>query len=362
MVRNADRHRSRLFAWTAVLAAGLFAGSCANAPEAWREELLVFGTRATIEIRGTPKANATGATAEIAEIFARYHADWHAWQPSALTRLNAAFAAGEVADAPASIRRSIARAKDLTSRSEGLVDPGVGGLVALWGFHTSDYPITSPAPSDVQIDAWRAAAPSVNDLHIDGGRVWSDNSAVQLDLGAIAEGLAAEVALARLRAHGVDQALLNLGGDVVAIGSAGDRPWRVGVRDPFGDALGSIELHDGEALFASGSYHKFRLDAVGRRWPHILDPRTGRPARGIATAVVLHSDPVLADAAATALFIGGFARFPELLDSLGIHCALLLSEDDEVWQTDAMQARLTFVRAPRSARQPIDRGPDCNTR
>lgn len=337
----------------------LLATACSPSPAPWREDLFVFGTRASIEIRAAPPERAARATAELAASFAAFHRDWHAWEPSALTGVNAAIASGQATDAPDSILHAVERAQQLHDRTGGLVDVGIGGLVALWGFHTSDYPLTTPAPTAAAIRAWRDAAPSVSDLRLEGRRIVSANPEVQLDFGAIAEGLAAESALASLRANGIDHALLNLGGDVAALGNADGRPWRIGLRDPFGEVLGTVTLGDGEALFASGNYNKYRLDADGQRWPHILDPRSGRPARGIATAVVLHPDPVLADAAATALLIAGFEGFPALLARLGVRCALLLSEDDELWTTTAMAERLHVLRVPRARRAPLDRGPGC---
>ena len=78
----------------------------------------------------------------------------------------------------------------------------------------------------------------------------------------------------------------------------------------------------------------------------MLDPRIGRPVRGTAAVAVLHRDPVLADIASTTLMAGGPARFAELVQRLGIHCAVLLTEENEMMITAAMDARLTLLREP----------------
>lgn len=320
--------------------------ACSRTPEPHRETLLVFGGEATLEIRGVPAAQAAAATASVSEKLQQYGRDWHAWEPGALVEVNAALARGERAPAPASIRDLVARSQELSLRSDGLFDPAVGGLIRLWGFHTSDFPVATPAPSEAQIEAWLATRPRIADLRVEGDALVSTNPAVQLDFGAIGEGVAAEEAARLLADHGVRDALLSLGGDLFALGQADGQPWQVGIRDPYGGVFARVALIGPEALFSSGSYNKFREAPTGARWPHVLDPRIGRPVRGTAAVAVLHRDPVLADIAATALMVGGPARFADLVQRLDLHCALLLTEENEMIITAAMDARVTLLREP----------------
>lgn len=350
-------HRRARLARVLVAAAAL--GGCAPSPEPIREELLVFGSRASIEIREAPPAQAGEAIAAVSMRLSEFHRDWHPWEPSALTRINAALAASGSAAAPPSILALVRRSQALSQRTDGLFDPSVGGLVALWGFHTSNYPVTTPAPTAEAIDAWLRTRPRMSDLRLEGNRIASLNRAAQLDFGAIAEGVAAEEAGQLLRAHGVAHALINLGGDILALGDADGRPWQIALRDPFGDVLGTVEASGSEAVFSSGGYNKFREAPDGGRWPHLLDPNTGLPARGTASVVVLHGDPVLADVASTTLYIGGERRFVELIDRLGIRCALLLTDDDRLLVTTGMRARLRLLRTPAAQETPVDRGADC---
>lgn len=117
----------------------------------------------------------------------------------------------------------------------------------------------------------------------------------------------------------------------MALGDGDGRPWQVGLRDPFGGVLGGVELAGGEALFSTGNYSKFRDSPSGARWSHILDPRTGQPARGAAAVVVLHTDPLLADAGATALFVAGPAGFERLARRMGLACAMMVTEKTKCW-------------------------------
>lgn len=338
---------------------------CERAPQHRSETLYVFGSQTRIELVDAPTERADAVLARIAAELTRMHRDWHPWEPGPLTELNAAFAAGESAPLPPSIRGLIERSRPIAMRSDGLFNPAIGRLVGLWGFHTSDYPISAPPPDAAALEAWRRQVPALSDLVFDGDRVSSRNPALQLDFAAIAEGFAAERIALLLRDAGIAHALVTLGGDVHALGRAAGRPWRVGLRDPFGEAqavFATIDLHDGEALFSSGNYARFRSAADGARWPHVVDPRTGLPARGVAAVSVLHDDPLLADAAATALMVGGPARFADLLNRMGLRCALLLTEQDELMVTTAMAERLQLQRQPTALGAPIGAAGRCGER
>lgn len=355
---TSDRPRRGLAAALAV-ALGLLAG-CGGEPPARMERLYVFGTLADVEIRGADEAASSAALAEVSALLRQRQAEWHAWEPSDLTRINAALAAGETATAPPSVIALIERSRPLATASEGLFDPALGGLVAAWGFHTSSFPVLTAPPSDAWLERWRGNRPRLDQVAVDGDRVSSLNPAVQLDFGAIAEGLAAETILEVLARHGIRHALVGLGGDIVALGDGDGRPWRVGLQDPFGGALGSVALRDHEALFSTGNYSKFRESPTGARWPHLLDPRSGRPARGAASVVVLHPDPVRADAAATALFVAGPSGFEHTARRLGLGCVLMVTEENELLVSTAMAARVELLRNPVSLGPPLALGPDCD--
>ena len=332
---------------------------CSRGPAPVIERIHVFGANTDIEIRGTEPAKARAAMAELSALLNQREAEWHAWKPSDVTRINAAFAAGKPAAAPASVIELVERSRPLSEASEGLFDPAVGGLVSAWGFHTSTYPVLTPAPTDDALAQWRAQRPRVGDIEVRGEMLQTDNPRVQLDFGAIAEGAAAETVVSLLRRHGVEHALVSLGGDVVALVDGDGRPWQVALRDPFGGVLGGVELTGGEALFSTGNYSKFRDSPSGARWSHILDPRTGHPARGAAAVVVLHTDPLLADAGATALFVAGPAGFERLARRMGLACAMMVTEENELLVTVAMKARLELLRDPVPLGPPLDLGPGC---
>ena len=131
------------------------------------------------------------------------------------------------------------------------------------------------------------------------------------------------------------------------------------LKDPFGGASGQIDLQGNEALFSSGNFNKFRLAPTGFRWGHVLDPRTGKPAQGSADVVVLHSDPVLADAASTALMAGGPGSFSKLVLRMKLACAMMVTEENELLITTQMKKRVKFFRDPVPLGEPIANGESC---
>ena len=356
---TSDRRRARRA--TAAAGLALLLASCGVAPDTRIEEVRAFGSTAELQVRGADPDVADAALAEATAELRRLDRDWHPWEPSDITRINAAFAAGRAVEAPPSIVALVVRSQSLSAESGGLFDPAVGGLIAAWGFHTSVFPVVSPAPGRDRIDAWRASRPRIGEVVVDGTRLSTHNRAMQLDFAAISEGMAADIVTGILRRHGIGQALVNLGGDVVAIGDGGTQPWRVGLRDPFGGDLGELSLHDGEALFTTGNYDKFRASPNGSRWAHILDPRTGYPARGTAAVMVLHPDAVRADAAATALYVAGPAGFEHIARRMHVACALMVTEENEMMVTAAMAARVDLDRDPVALGPPIDLGADCGS-
>jgi len=267
-------------------------------------ELFVFGTIVEIKLWGATDEQSNRAFAELQQMFNGMHRDWHAWEPGRLTDINKAFAQGQTAEADEDIVAMIRHSQRIEQRSGGRFNPAIGVLINLWGFHTSDYPVIGPPPARASIDEILSHQPSSRDIHIDGLQLKSDNPYVQLDFGGIAKGYAVDLAIERSRELGITSAIVNAGGDLRAMGRHGDRPWNVAVRKPGGGIIGTVQVRDDEALFTSGKYERFRQDQL-KRYPHILDPRTGWPVKDVASVTVIASEGIVADAAATALVVAG---------------------------------------------------------
>ena len=305
-------------------------------------ELYVFGTIVEIKLWGASPEEAGHAFAEIQKMFQGMHRDWHAWEPGLLVEINKAFADGKSATANEDIVEMIRRSQPLEAATGGRFNPAIGALIRLWGFHTSDYPIEGPPPTPSQISAIMALRPSSQDIHINGLELSSDNPAVQLDFGGIAKGYAVDLTIERLRSLGINNAIVNAGGDLRAIGTHGDRPWRVAVRKPGGGTVGSVQVQGDESIFTSGNYERFRQDKT-ERYPHILDPGTGWPAKDIASVTLITGEGILADAAATALVVAGLDEWPDVARALDLRQIAIVDENGTVYLTPDMEKRLQFT-------------------
>ncbi len=325
-----------------------------------RQESYVFGTRVEVQVQGVPEAQAHAAAAAVLQEFDRLHRTYHAWQPSELSALNEAIAAGKPHRVSTELAGFIKEAQTLAVAGDYLFDPGLGRLIKLWGFHTDE--IAPTVPDAAELARLLASKPSIAQIRIKDLTVTSSNRAVALDFGGYLKGVALDRAAMLLREKGVKNALINIGGNILALGSKGDRPWRVGIQHPRpetvgGTPLASLELHDGEAIGTSGDYHRYFM-RDGRRYCHLIDPRTGQPAEGTqALTILIPPGPqagMRSDALSKPVFIAGdawreMARKLEVAAVLKVGAGGTGRPSDRRWPeeatalvTPAMKARLTI--------------------
>lgn len=305
----------------------------------------VFGTAVEVAIYGETPARAEQLGAAVLNEFDRLHHKFHAWQPSALTELNDAIARGEPYQADAEMVDILQAAGRLAARSDNLFNPAIGHLIRLWGFQSSDIKAQDPAPAEIR--RWVQAKPRMSDLQYggpEGTKISSRNKAVMLDLGGYAKGYALDRAAAILRAAHVRAALINIGGNVLAIGRPGARAWRVGIRDPRGaGSIAQIELHDNEAVGTSGDYQRYFMKD-GKRHPHIIDPRSGQTIDLVASVTIIASGGADAgtrsDGNSKPLFIAGPRGWKSMAKRLGLNEVLLIDANKNVEMTPAMRRRL----------------------
>lgn len=329
--------------WMLALALATLLAGCQR-EQLQQQESYVFGTRVEVITWGAAEPDARAAIAAVLQEFDRLHRAYHAWEPSELTALNTAIAAGQTR-IPVSpeLAAMLKDAQVIAATGDELFDPALGRLIALWGFHSDTFVPARPAPD--ALAAAIAAHPRMADLRIDGNTVSSRNRAVQLDLGGYAKGYALDRAAALLRARGIANALINIGGNVMALGSKGDLPWRVGIQHPREPRpLASLPLRDGEAIGTSGDYQRF-FELEGERYSHLLDPRTGLPARGTQAVTVLVTPRpgagTLSDAASKPLYMAG-TGWLEYARRFHIEHALRVDGHGRIEVTRALRDRLQF--------------------
>ncbi len=215
----------------------------------------------------------------------------------------------------------------VSAASGGAFDITVRPLVELWGFY-GDHPAV---PSQRAIDSCLRMVGYKN-LVVEPGRVTKLRPDVTIDLGGIAKGYALDEAARVLRAAGIDSALIDLGGDVFAIGRKGNQNWKVGIRNPRKDGVIGVAAVSNLAVVTSGDYERFFFGPDSVRYCHIIDPATGWPPRGLISTTVVMRDPLTAQGWSKVLFIRGTDALPLIEKTGGIEAILI---------TDSMRAICT---------------------
>lgn len=314
----------------------------------YQEQGYVFGTLVEVSIYGESEPHARQAVASVLHEFQRLHDQLHAWKPSELSELNAAIAQGERRAVSSELAAMLQDAALVSKQSNGLFNPAIGHLIQLWGFHADEFKPVQPDKK--QIEHWLAANPQMSDLVFtpapNGVMVQSKNRAVQIDLGGYAKGYALERAADLLRKQGMHNALINIGGNIIALGQHGKRAWRVGIQDPRkSGALAALDLNDGEAIGTSGDYQRYFL-LGDTRYCHLIDPRTGYPMQGVQAVTLLthgaHAG-VLSDWASKPLFISGIQGWRAAAEQTGLSAAMLVDGQGLIHITSGLQKRLEFT-------------------
>lgn len=264
-----------------------------------------MGTTWSVQVLAGREAERLRAPIEAAlQLVVAQMSTWEAG--SVLSRFNAG-AAGSRHAMPAELAQVVECALDVAARSGGAFDPTVGPLVDLWGFGPRDRAQDGARrrPPEAAIAATRERC-GYGRLERDGNDLLQPGG-LALDLSAIAKGYAVDLVASRLRSLGAADALVEIGGELLAMGQRPDGvAWRVGIAAPrmnAGDepvAAVDLALRD-RAIATSGDHWNAYADD-GVEYAHTIDPRTGHPAAtGFASVTVAHRSCMLADAWATAL-------------------------------------------------------------
>lgn len=197
---------------------------------------------------------------------------------------------------------------EVSLETGGAFDVSFASLGGLWKLGSEDF-----RPPDARMVTRMLPLVDYRKIRLEteGRRVSLALPGMRLGLGGIAKGYAIGRAVQVLRREGVRASIVDAGGDLQVTGDRFGEPWRVGLMHPRKkEIILAFSVRDGEAVVTSGDYERFALHN-GIRYHHILDPKTGFPARGLSSVTVTGSDPVMADAYATALFVMGGVRARE---------------------------------------------------
>lgn len=304
-----------------------------------KHQFFVFGTVVEISIWHNNSDTAQTAINAINQKFNQMHHQWHAWKPGRLNQINQSLRHGKTVRLETDEAQFIQHTIELAKKSNHLFNPTIGELINLWGFHSDEYPLLTPPPSKSTIDQLVKQNISVDDLILDDLQLSSTKPQMWLDFGGIAKGYAVDIAIDILQNHGINNAIINAGGDIRSIGNKPDKPWRVAIQSPKDwSMLAEIQAKNSEAIFTSGNYQRYK-EFDGKRYAHIINPRTGLPVDQVVSATVIAQNGVLADTAATALVVAG-DNWLKIAHQLGIYQALIIDEHHQCFATKKMFNRL----------------------
>ncbi len=320
----------------------LMIASCSDPQnEIHKYTFFAFGTIVELTITGTDQETADKAAKILETDFKRMHHDWHAWHPGPLLSINQHLARGEPAPVDDKMMPLLKRAKELALMSEGTFNPLIGKLLEIWGFHNDEMP--EKPPPEKAITDFLKNAPNPADLTFNKQRVAIDNPTACFDLGGFAKGYGIDRAIDRLKKLGIRNAIVNAGGDLKAIGKRHDRRWRIGIRHPRkAGVIASIDVNDGESVFTSGDYERYFI-YEGKRYHHILDPRTGYPATDFISVTIINPDAGLSDAAATAILVAGHKDWKKIAKKMGVDTVMVIDKQGNIMMTPAMKPRIHLV-------------------
>ncbi len=226
----------------------------------------------------------------------------------------------------------LADALEIARRTDGAYDPTVYPLMTLWGFGTE----TAHVPQQKDIDA--ALSHIGYEKLPDVTCPYSLPEEMAVDLGGIGKGFAAKKARESLTASGITSAVLSLGGNVTLVGAKPDgSDWTVGLQDPSLESLFGYVSGKNVSVVTSGGYQRY-FEEDGERYWHILDAKTGWPAKtGLASVTVVSENDVLADGLSTALFVMGLEKAEEFWRESGDFEAVFLLDSGEIFVTEGLK-------------------------
>lgn len=249
---------------------------------------------------------------------------------SEIIKLNEASGLHEVSLSPDTFY-VLERGKYYSALSGGSFDITIGPVVKLWNIGT-DYatvPDSEELKQAIELVDYKK-------LHLDRDKFEAklDAKGMKVDLGAIAKGYAADEVAAILKKHGVKHAIINLGGNVLAIGgNVNGEPFKIGVQNPLnprGDYMGILNIED-KTVVTSGIYEKY-LEKDGKRYHHILEPKTGYPADNSIVGISIITDKSIdGDGLSTSVFLLGLDKGMELIESLDNVEAIFITTDKKVY-------------------------------
>lgn len=318
----------------------LTSAATGHAGAAYQETRPLMGTLVSVTVDGGPdqvreKVDAAyREMARLSDMMNHYNPD------SVVSEINRQ-AGRRPVSVPPELMEVLVMARRVSARTGGAFDITVGTLRG-WRFN----PENPAMPTAQQI---AAALPLVDYRNVvlneKNRSVLLKRPGMRIDLGGIAKLYILDAGMQLMQRRGIARAMLNGGGDVVVTGTRDGRPWRIGIRHPRreGELLATVELTQGWVV-TSGDYERYFI-RDGRRYHHILDPRTGYPVAGPQQVTLVGQDLSNLNGFSSAIMVLGTEKGRELLGRLAGVDALIVEPDGRVWVTPGSASRFKLLES-----------------
>lgn len=311
--------KKRLFyPFFAVILAAALTG-CNSQPPTYSRSFFAMDTLMSITASGD---NSEQAVNKAAEKISQLETLLSVTLPdSDVGRINGGSSPVEVSGDTAEI---ISRSLEISEKTDGALDITIYPVLKAWGFTAGQHriPPENELAELLQFVDYRQVKISGNTVSVPTG--------FMIDLGALAKGYAADTAAETLKSEGISSALLNLGGNICAVGSKSDgKPWKIAAASPFEDEdyVGVLEISD-KSVVTSGKYERYFTGGDGKNYHHIIDPKNGFPSEnGLAAVTIIGDSGVICDALSTALLVMGEQAAIDFRREYGGFDFLLVTDD-----------------------------------
>jgi thiamine biosynthesis lipoprotein len=234
----------------------------------------------------------------------------------------------------------------ISQMTDGAFDITVGPLVRAWGFGPDDHKNFTEEKRDSLLKLV-----GMEKIRLENGRLVKSDPGVMLDVNAIAQGYSVDVVCRYFRSIGLSNYLVEIGGEVMAVGSKGGAPWRIGIDRPEdnnmvpGQSLQAIIKISDMAVSTSGNYRKFYVED-GIKYSHTIDPKTGYPAKNrLLSTTIVADNCTMADGIATACMVMGKEKAIDFIKSHpGLSAYFVFSDDSgnfKTWMSDDLKKSIT---------------------
>lgn len=232
-------------------------------------------------------------------------------------------------------------ALEICKETEGALDISIYPVLKTWGFTTSEYQV----PSENELETLLQKV-DYRKISLDGNAVFIEDG-MQIDLGSVTKGYTSNKIADYFREQGVTSALINLGGNVQCIGSKPNgEDWKVAIKSPYNDSktgVFAVIAAKDKAIITSGGYERY-FEENGETYWHILDPKTGKPAKnGLISVTIIGGDGLMCDGLSTALFVKGLDGAIDYWKTHGDFDAVFITDDGEVYITSGIEASFSLA-------------------